>query len=148
MRKILPLCTLMTLIALCDPATAGANTAQLKCSGSHAGQALTLTGEIPASIVEIDLKLSYRGQTIRLVSPKAETSGSTDFRRRVFNLEAVLSASDRLQLQARPESIKYKGSMGSGKLNASFGAILKNAPAPFEAALKGAEVSCVYAYEI
>ena len=148
MRKILPLCTLMLVFALPGHAVAGANTAQLTCRGSHAGQVVTLVGNIPASIVEVDLKLSYGGQTLRLVSPEAETSESTDFRHGIFRFEAVLSGSNKLQLHAKAKSIKYKGSMGSGKLNASFGAILKNAPAPFEAALKGAEVSCVYAYEI
>ncbi|RTQ32946.1 hypothetical protein EJP69_19815 [Variovorax gossypii] len=148
MRKILPLCTLALLFALSGQAVAGANTAQLDCTGSHAGQVLTLVGSIPASIVEVDLKLSYRGQTIRLVSPRAETSESTDFRHGIFRLEAALSGSNRLQLQAKPKSIKYRGSMGRGKLNASFGAILKDAPEPFKSVLKGAELSCIYAYEI
>ena len=148
MRKTLPLCTLMSLFALSGQAIAGANTAQLNCTGSHAGQALTLVGDVPASIVEVDLKLSYRGQTIHLASPQAETSESTDFRRGIYRVEAALSGSNRLQLQAKPKSIKYKGSMGGGKLNASFGAILKDAPEPFKSALKGAELSCTYAYEV
>lgn len=149
MRKnIFPLCIPVLLFALSGPAIAGANTAQLNCTGSHAGQTLTLVGDIPASIVEVDLKLSYRGQTIGLVSPQAETSESTDFRHGIFKLEAALSGSNKLQLQAKPKSIKYKGSMGSGRLKASFGAVLKSAPEPFESALKGAELSCVYAYEV
>lgn len=148
MRKIFPLCTPVLLLALSGQAIAGANTAQLNCTGNHAGQPITLAGDVPASIVEVDLKLSYRGQTIRLASPQAETSESTDFRRGIFKLEAALSASNKLQLQARPKSIKYKGSMGGGRLKASFGAILKRSPEPFESALKGAELSCVYAYEI
>lgn len=148
MRRILPPCTLALLFALSGQAIAGANTAQLDCKGRHAGQALTLVGAVPASIVEVDLKLSYRGQTMRLASPKAETSESTDFRHGIFRLEAALSGSNKLQLQAKPQSVKYKGSMGRGKLDASFGAILKSAPEPFGSALKGAELSCVYAYEI
>jgi len=148
MRKIFPLCTLVLLSALSGQALAGANTARLKCTGSHAGQALTLVGDVPASIVEVDLKLSYGGQTMRLTSPQAETSESTDFRHGVFRLEAALSGSNKLQLQAKPKTIKYKGSMGAGKLNASFGAILKSAPEPFQSALKGAELSCIYAYEV
>ena len=148
MRKILPLCPLVLLFALSGQAIAGANTARLNCTGSHAGQALTLVGDVPASIVEVDLKLSYRGQTMRLVSPQAETSESTDFRRGIFKLEAALSGSNRLQLQAKPKSIKYKGSMGAGRLSASFVAILKSAPEPFQSALKGAELSCIYAYEV
>lgn len=148
MRKNLALCTLVSLFALSGQAIAGANTAQLNCTGRHAGQALTLVGDVPASIVEVDLKLSYRGQTIRLVSPQAETSESTDFRRGIYRVEAALSGSNKLQLQAKPKSIKYKGSMGAGKLNASFSAILKHAPEPFESALKGAELSCIYAYEV
>jgi hypothetical protein len=147
MRKILSLCSLV-LFALAGQAIAGANTAQLNCTGSHAGQELTLVGDIPASIVEVDLKLSYHGQTIRLASPEAETSESTDFRHGIFRLDAALSGSNRLQLQAKPKSIKYKGSMGAGKLNASFGAILKDAPEPFKAALKGAALSCIYTYEV
>lgn len=148
MRKIFPLCALVLLFALSGQALAGANTARLNCTGSHAGQALTLVGDVPASIVEVDLKLSYGGQTMRLASPQAETSESTDFRHGVFRLEAALSGSNKLQLQAKPKSIKYKGSMGAGKLNASFGAILKNAPEPFQSALKGAELTCIYAYEV
>ncbi len=148
MRKISLLCTLALPLALSGQAIAGANTAQLNCTGTHAGQALTLDGVIPATIVEVDLKLSYRGQTVRLVSPEADTSESTDFRRGVFRLEAARSGSNRLQLQARPKSIKYKGSMGGGKLNASFGAILKSAPEPFQSTLKGAELRCIYAYEV
>jgi len=148
MKKNLALGTLVWLLALSGQAIAGANTAQLNCTGNHAGQALTLAGDVPASIVEVDLKLSYRGQTLRLVSPQADTSESTDFRRGIFRMEAVLSGSNKLQLQAEPKSIKYKGSMGAGKLNASFVAILKSAPEPFNSSLKGAELSCTYAYEI
>ncbi|WP_198084875.1 hypothetical protein [Variovorax sp. E3] len=148
MRKTLPLCSLVLLFTLSGQAIAGANTARLNCKGSHAGQVLTLEGDIPASIVEVDLELSYRGQTIGLASPKAETSESTDFRHGIFKLEAVMSASNKLQLQAKPKSIKYKGSMGAGKLNASFDAILKDAPEPFRSVLKGAELSCIYAYKI
>ena len=148
MRKILPLYSIVLLCAFGGQAFAGANTAQLNCTGSHAGHALTLVGDVPASIVEVDLKLSYRGQTLRLASPEAETSESTDFRHGIFRLKAALSGSNRLQLQAKPKSIKYTGSMGRGKLNASFRAILKDAPEPFKAALKGAELSCIYAYEV
>lgn len=148
MRRNLPLCIPLLLFALSGQALAGANTAQLNCTGTHAGQKLTLEGVIPATIDEVDLKLSYREQTIRLVSPQAQTSGSTDFRHGIFRLEAALSGSNRLQLQARPKSIKYKGSMGAGKLNASFGAILKTSPAPFGSALNGAELSCIYVYEV
>ncbi|MDR2334175.1 MAG: hypothetical protein LBE61_11900 [Burkholderiaceae bacterium] len=148
MRKTWPLGFFMVLSALAGQAIAGANTAQLNCKGRHAGQALTLIGDVPASIVEVDLKLSYGGQTIRLASPAATTSESTDFRHRIFWLEATLSGSNRLQLQAMPKSIRYKGSMGGGRLNASFDAILKEAPEPFAIALKGVELRCTYTYEV
>lgn len=148
MRKTLPLGFFVVLSALAAQAIAGANTAQLSCKGRHAGQALTLRGDVPASIVEVDLELSYGGQTIRLASPAAATSESTDFRHRIFRLEATLSGSNRLQLQAIPESISYKGSRGGGRLSASFDAVLKEAPEPFAIALKGVELRCTYAYEV
>lgn len=148
MKKILPLCALVLPFALTGQAIAGANTAQLNCTGSHAGQAIRLEGDIPASMVDVNLKLSYGAQTLVLASPAAEASERTDFRRGIFKLEVALPGSSRLQLQAQPKSIKYKGSMGGGKLQASFVAILQKAPEPFKAALKGAELRCSYAYEI
>ena len=148
MRKFFPLCALVLPFALAGQAIAGANTAQLNCTGNHAGHVISLVGDMPASIVEVNLQLSYRGQTIVLASPEARTSERTDFRRGIFKLEAALSASNKLQLQAKPKGIKHKGSMGAGKLHASFGAILLEAPEPFQAALKGAVLSCTYIYEI
>lgn len=148
MKKILPLCALVLPFALTGRAFAGANTAQLDCTGSHAGQAIRLVGDIPASMVDVNLKLSYGAQTLVLASPGAEASERTDFRRGIFRLEVTLPGSNRLQLQAQTKRIQYKGSMGGGKLNASFGAILREAPSPFTTALKGVELRCTYVYEI
>lgn len=148
MRKILPFCALVLPFALAGQAIAGANTAQLNCTGSHAGQAIHLVGDIPASMVDVNLKLSYGAQTLVLVSPAAEASERTDFRRGIFQLKVTLPGSNRLQLQAQPKRIKYKGSMGAGKLNASFVALIQEAPEPFKAALKGAELRCTYAYDV
>ncbi|WP_133248170.1 hypothetical protein [Comamonas sp. JNW] len=148
MKKFLPLCALVLPFALTGQAIAGANTAQLNCTGSRAGQAVSLVGAIPASIVDIDLQLSYGAQTLGLASPQAEATERMDFRRGIFKLDVALSGANRLQLQAQPKSIKYKGSMGGGKLKASFVATIQEAPEPFQAALKAAELRCSYAYEI
>jgi hypothetical protein len=148
MKKCLLLCALVSPFALTGQALAGANTAQLNCSGSHAGQAISLVGAIPASIVEVDLQLTYGAQTLGLASPQAEATERTDFRRGIFKLDVALPGANRLQLHAQPKSIKYKGSMGGGKLNASFVATIQEAPEPFKAVLKGAELRCSYAYDI
>ena len=148
MKKFLPLCALVLPFALTGLANAGANTAQLNCSGRHAGETISLVGAIPASIVDVDLQLSYGAQTLGLASPQAEATERTDFRRGIFKLDVALAGANRLQLQAQPKSIKYKGSMGGGKLNASFVTTIQEAPEPFQAALKGAELRCSYAYEI
>ena len=148
MRKIQALSALAFLSVFSVHALAGANTAQLNCKGVRAGHQIVLAGSIPATIAEVDLELSYHGQAIRLATPEAEASASTDFRHGIFNLEAAHPSQGKLQLQAHPKSVKYKGSINGGKLNASFDAVLTTAPEPFNSALQGAELSCSYAYEI
>lgn len=129
-------------------AFAGANTAQLSCTGTNAAYQISLAGSIPATIEEADLKLSYKEQAIHMATPEQPVTASTDFRHHVFGVAATLPGQGQLQLKAIPNSIKYKGSFNAGKLNASFTAVLQSVPEPLQSSLHGIQLRCTYAYEI
>jgi hypothetical protein len=129
-------------------AFAGANTAQLNCSGTSAGHQISLAGAIPATIEEADLKLLHKDQAIHIVTPEQLVTANTDFQHRAFALAATLPGQGQLQLKALPGSIKYKGSFNAGKLSATFKAVLQSVPEPLHSSLLGTHLSCNYAYEV
>ena len=140
------LVAVLGLAILPSAAIAGALNANLRCQGEKAGSKVLLSGAIPDDLPEFEISLQYKGKNLVVQSEQDRINAVTAFSKGVFVVTVALKNGSNLQLYALPKSISYKGSRSTGNMNASFKAILSEAPEPFGSTLRNTELTCSYTY--
>ena len=148
MGKSQIIAAVLALVVFPSAAFAGAANANLNCQSSNAGSAVLLSGSIPGDLAEFEVSLQYKGQSLVAQSEEDRINVVNAVSEGVFVVTVALANGDNLQLYALPKSISHTGSHSTGKLKASFKAILSDAPKPFWPTLNGTEFICSYVYAI
>jgi len=136
-------------------AIAGANTAKVECTTAHAGaRAVRVTGEVPATIEDLDLTISLGTSSTRFNSENSDAFTVEDFAKGVYTLTLRMhGTNDTTILYAVPSSVIHK-KIPNGMF-ARFVAYLET-PIPGRTGpvqssddmLHSVKLSCTYRYEI
>lgn len=149
---------IVPLGALLCPALAvsGANNAVLNCvSTANSGEKLRLTGSIPGDFSEFSLTLSSGRSSLTLSDSSGTISVIDDFKNLMFTISVMGKDQSILLLYGLPKSMTHKAGP-SGKMDATFAAVLKEAPSPDRkgksstsgSVISDVPFSCAYHYSI
>lgn len=144
-------------VLLCPAlAVSGANNAVLNCvSTANNGEKLRLTGSIPGDFSEFSLTLSSARSSLTLSNSSGTISVIDDFKNLMFTLSVTGKDQSTLLLYGLPKSMTHKAGL-YGKIDATFAAVLKDAPSPdpkVKSSTSGSVISdvplsCAYHYSI